>query len=405
MSNRSFLRAAVLGGFVAAAPVSAEGPLVVHEWGTFTSLQDESGDAIGGVNSDDEPVPWWVHDLARMLVIGNPVQGAPKCHPDVTMRLETPVIYFHPPDATPVVLDVRARFRGGWLTQFYPEANADAPGLDGPFEFGPLTGETVGELSWEGLRVGGSAVGPQTDEHVWRAPRKVRAASVTTRKGERERFLFYRGVGHVDAPLRVTRAGRELVLRGALDGAWATDARLLTVPHLWLVEVRGDGTSAYRTLEPMILTTRDRALPVQTAATFPTAGFDKGNLGRLREAMRAALVEEGLFGDEAEALLSTWELSYFKSPGLRLFFTVPRPWTDSVLPLELSLPAKLTRVMVGRIELVTPEHRSLLRELAALPGDESDARTQERRGAIARKLGRFADALVLDEARRSSSKR
>jgi hypothetical protein len=121
--------------------------------------------------------------------------------------------------------------------------------------------------------------------------------------------------------------------------------------------------------------------------------------------MRAALVEEGLFGDEAEALLSTWELSYFKSPGLRLFFTVPRPWTDSVLPLELSLPAKLTRVMVGRIELVTPEHRSLLRELAALPGDESDARTQERRGAIARKLGRFADALVLDEARRSSSKR
>ena len=387
-------------------PLGAEGPLVVHEWGTFTSLQDEDGTAVGGVNSDDEPLPYWAHDLARMLIIGNAVQGAPKCHPDVTMRLETPVVYFHPPDPAPVVLDVRARFQGGWLTQFYPEARAAAPGLDaGPARFGPLSATTVGELSWERLRVGGDAVGPVTDAHVWRAPRAVRAASVTTASGEHERFLFYRGVGHVDAPLSIARVGSRLALRGALGASWARDARALVVPRLWLVEVRADGTSAYRALEPMTLTTADRAAAVETPATFPDSAFDKGNLRRLRGAMHAALVENGLFADEAEALLGTWELSYFKSPGLRLFFTVPRPWTDSVLPLELSVPAEVTRVMVGRIELVTPEHRAVLRQLAALPPAEAGPSAAQRRATLARTLGRFADALILDQARRTAAGR
>ena len=34
----------------------------------------------------------------------------------------------------------------------------------------------------------------------------------------------------------------------------------------------------------------------------------------------SALVAEGLYTDEARALLNTWELSYFKSTGLRVFF-------------------------------------------------------------------------------------
>src|SRR5207302_8737270 len=73
---------------------AATGPLVVHEWGTFTSLQDETGRAIGGINSDDEPVPRFVHDLNRLLILKPeempPVcfQGAPRCHPCVTLRLE-----------------------------------------------------------------------------------------------------------------------------------------------------------------------------------------------------------------------------------------------------------------------------------------------------------------------------
>src|SRR6476646_10155233 len=81
-----------------ATPLLAESKgLVVHEWGTFTSYQDEQGRAIGGINADDEPVPVFVHRLRWELILGTPSQGIPRCHPDVTMRLETPVAYFHRP--------------------------------------------------------------------------------------------------------------------------------------------------------------------------------------------------------------------------------------------------------------------------------------------------------------------
>ena len=71
-----------------------------------------------------------------------------------------------------------------------------------------------------------------------------------------------------------------------------------------------------------------------------------------------------LDADEAQGLLNTWEISYFKSPGLRVFFLVPRAWTEYYLPLETSLPANINRVMVGRIELITPEQRKALTKIS-----------------------------------------
>ena len=66
----------------------AEPKWTVHEWGTFISLQNESGDAIGGINTDDEPVPPFVHRLDGFALL-TPTEappaffkGAPSCHPD-----------------------------------------------------------------------------------------------------------------------------------------------------------------------------------------------------------------------------------------------------------------------------------------------------------------------------------
>ena len=142
--------------------------------------------------------------------------------------------------------------------------------------------------------------------------------------------------------------------------------------------------------------------------------------------MHGALVEAGLFGDEARALLDTWRHSYFDSPGLRLFFLVPQEWTDRILPLEISVQTETTRVMVGRIELVTPELRRRLRKLSEAEGStpqwlydlvvesgsgdmatlvEAMPERVPRDYALYRSLGRFANALVLDElARRPSSR-
>ena len=369
----------VFPGMAAAAAVAPSGvgaKWAVHEWGTFTSLQDENGNAVGGINTDDEPVPKFVHRCADSLLL-TPTQvpaiffqGAPSCHPDGTMRLETPVLYFHPPVSQPKAqgVKVKATFRGGWLTEYFPAAEATAPGVrpgsDGGF--GHLTGKTVSTLSWNDLKIGGAWAGPPTEQHVWTAPRAVEAASVRTPDDEAEKFLFYRGVAHIDAPIRVVQEpdGNELVLKSQWSPA--SGGKPVLVRSLWLVDIREDGKIAYRPVPSLPLGGMTPDV-VRTPATFRSVDYGADNLPKLKTTLRDGLVAEGLFGDEADALLNTWELSYFKSAGTRLFFLVPRAWTDTYLPLEVSVPSEITRVMVGRIELVTPKERNILRLIGRIP--------------------------------------
>ena len=356
-------------------------PCVVHEWGTFTSLQDETGGAIGGINTEDEPVPSFVHRLSSHFLLSPTeapphfFQGTPSCHPDVTMRLETPVIYFHPPKGwKPQPIDVQVQFRGGWLTEFFPSAIARAPGFDASSpdrtfvinstdyvtRFGHLRGDAVGELSWKNVTMGAEGAGPETDEKVWLAPRDVSSAVLATSDGEREKFLFYSGVGNVKASLRVVRNGAAKTLEVRSERA-ADD---LPVTAAWLVEVRRDGACAFRSLGVL-------GAGVEPRATVPDSfagdAFSPEHLVLLQAEMHAALTHAGLFADEARALLRTWEVSYFKSPGLRLFYLVPRSRIDEILPLKISIPTDTTRVMIGRIEIVTPAQRSLLAKIAAGP--------------------------------------
>ena len=400
-----------------------EDKLVVHEWGTFTSLQDEDGNAIGGINTDDEPVPPFVHRLAYYLLLppsGNGSAGAvagfsvagkgitPKCHPDVTMRLETPVLYFYPPAgwrSRPV--DVQVDFHGGWLSEYYPDAIFKIPGFDSAHPdrvysnqsgsqafsgFGHIKRDTVGELSWKGVTIGTDGTGPETQEKVWLAPRDVKAAMVKTSKGECEKFLFYRGVGNTDAPLRIVRDTKAHVL-SVMDHHEAVNMinadQYLSIHAAWLVQVREDGSCAFKT-------TGKLEWPEHTILpdTFNPQDFSPDNLAHLKEEMRNALVNEGgLTTDEAGALLKTWETSYFKSPGLRFFYLCPDADVNSVLPLKISVPSAVTRVMIGRIEIVTPEQRALLEKISAdpQPGDYA-------------KLGRFRNALILDEQKHHPKK-
>lgn len=350
----------------------------IHEWGTFTSLQNEKGEAIGGINTDDEPVPKFVHRLAQFILL-RPTelprtffQGAPSCHPDVTMRLETPVIYFHPPksEANNPTVNVHVTFRGGWLTEFYPDALPDAAGLrEQGFgaEFPHLRSNTEGRLAWNNLKIGGNWPVTNTFEHVWTAPRAVQTATVQTASGESEKFLFYRGVGHLNAPLKISQdlSSGELLIRSQLEHLPAE--KPLIIPSLWLVDIQRNGQLAFRTLPPLALSTNSNKILTHTSATFKANDFSMDNLADLKKALKSSLMAEGLFGDEAEALLNTWELSYFKSTGLRVFFIVPRAWSDFYLPLEISQPADINRVMVGRIELITPGQREALRQISAFP--------------------------------------
>ncbi|HMD54456.1 MAG TPA: hypothetical protein VKJ65_07910 [Phycisphaerae bacterium] len=382
--------------------------LIVHEWGTFTSCQDENGNAFGSINTDDEPLPPFVHDLLPGLIntsgplLQDTKGGIPDCDPDVTMRLETPVLYFYPQgNSAPKSVDVAVQFRGGWLSQFYPDASVTAPGLwvnQTRNQIGHITGATVGSLEWRNVELNTSPGGPQTDDYVWTSPRQVNAAYVQTSAGETERFLFYRGVGHIDSPLRVIQTSSQLQIEAqpTQNGVPA----ITELSELWLADFRNDnfkddGSCAFRVITGVHLTSGNLPASIMMPATFVDSDYSPANMALLRQSMHQGLVAAGLYDDEADALLNTWRLSYFKSGGERVFFIVPRAWTDQVLPLEIQPTAAITRVMVGRIELVTPDQRALLNKMAGMPAHTASDLYQLVEDY--NQLGRFAAALVIHQ--------
>ncbi|HZE98966.1 MAG TPA: hypothetical protein VE981_18315 [Planctomycetota bacterium] len=441
--------AALIAGIAALLPAGAGAQNAperwkIHEWGTFTALQTEWGSPLGWINTEDEPVPPFCHRLSRSLLVPiddlAPVffKDVPRAHPDVILRLETPVVYFHPPAQAklPQSVDLHVDFRGGWLTEYYPDARVGAPGLQTrTFQYGRLNRGTQGSLDWKGLQIGKEGTFPKTDDAVWLSPRNVKAASITAAGGESERFLFYRGVAYMSAPVvaQRTQEGKTIVLQGWLPQELAQKAPL-RIPRLWLADIREDGSTAFRTVASQKIAGTEIGVMTSIPGIFEEEDYSLGRLSALRTEMNAGLVGEGLNPDEADALLNTWDASYFRSHGMRLFFLVPRAWTDYVLPMKTSLDADITRVMIGRLELITPKQRACLKRIRETKAPSStwyqewaqknpDAwkRFQQKRqeGNLQAlreekiaipddyraylELGRFRNALVLDELNRDPS--
>ena len=77
------------------------------------------------------------------------------------------------------------------------------------------------------------------------------------------------------------------------------------------------------------------------------------NIDTLYGDLEVLLAAQGLYRDEAHAMVQTWRSSWFEE-GSRLFYIVAPSYVNSVLPLSINpAPAKIVRVFVGRIELVT----------------------------------------------------
>ena len=106
--------------------------------------------------------------------------------------------------------------------------------------------------------------------------------------------------------------------------------------------------------------------------------------------MAKALVQSGLYPREAEAMVNTWKDSWFKEKGLRVFYVLPRTWTDGTLPMTLKpTPKELVRVMVGRAEILPPAvEQALVQQLKNTSLDDPAARAKVR--DMLKAMGRFA---------------
>src|SRR3982751_6728671 len=108
MKARAVVGFVLAAGFtsVLSSALSAES-LVVHEWGTFTTLSGSDGKLLPGLEREEHSLPGFVHSHAGFAP-ANKGWSRPVSH--VTVKMETPVIYFYSP--RPLHVAVEVGFRG-----------------------------------------------------------------------------------------------------------------------------------------------------------------------------------------------------------------------------------------------------------------------------------------------------
>jgi hypothetical protein len=331
--------------------------LTAHEWGTFTSIAGETGQAVEWLPLNPPgDLPSFVERFRGpgfKVGLGG------------TIRMETPVLYFYSTHDTTV--DVSVSFFHGLITEWYPHATRIEPSslLNNVLL---LQQQSSGSISWKSVSVQPSAdpaFPREAQSNRYYAARNTNSSALrlATQSGdETEKFLFYRGVSLASAPLSA------LVLpNGQIEVMNLNSAE---IPKLILFERRGEKIG-FREVSAL----REGAIldpPVLNAS-----------LDSLLPRLEASLISSGLFPEEAQAMLESWEDSWFEE-GSRLIYIVPNSFVGKILPLSIEpRPAAVQRVFVGRMELLTPATQNAI-ETAAATHDN----------AILSKYGRFAAPMI-----------
>jgi hypothetical protein len=120
----------------------------------------------------------------------------------------------------------------------------------------------------------------------------------------------------------------------------------------------------------------------------------KVGTGPVQKAVEAALVKAGLYAKEARAMVNTWERSYFRTDGLRVLYVLPRAVTDATIPLQIQpAPDELVRVMVGRVEVLTPAKEARIEKAVADLGRRDPTARKAAEAELAH-LGRLQEPIL-----------
>ena len=327
------LLASGFAGWLIADEQHASPDLTVHEWGTFTAIAGKDGRAVEWATlglsrlTASADLPRFVEHIANAnFKIG--LRG--------TIRMETPVLYFYSP--RDVTVSVRVAFSQGLITEWYPHAASVQPsGVLADTALSRL--QTDGSIMWNDVAVSPNLSAEFPHEVLsdrYYAARETSSSPLrvkTTTGEQQEKFLFYRGVSASPLPLsaKLNSDAKLLVKNSSED----------EIPAVILFERRGERVG-YR----FAGTLTDETVLDPPALT--------GSIDALCGDLEGILVNQGLYPDEAHAMIETWRDSWFEE-GSRLIYIVPRGFLDNVLPLTISpAPGQVLRVFVGRLEIVTP---------------------------------------------------
>lgn len=345
-----------LGGWLTADEQRTAPDLTVHEWGTFTAIAGKDGRAVEWLPLGLPRYPAST-DLPKFVEHISDVNFKLGLHG--TIRMETPVMYFYSPRE--VNVSAKVAFSQGLITEWYPHADRVQPG--GVLRDASLNQlQADGNIAWNNVAVSPNLAGEfprETESNRYYAARETSSAPllVKTSAGEQqEKFLFYRGVSASPLPLsaKLSSDGK-LVVRNLNEDE---------IPAAILFERRGERVG-YRSTG---------ALTDETTLDPPVLN---GSVDALYGDLEESLVAQGLYRDEAHAMVETWKDSWFEE-GNRLIYIVPRRFVDDVLPLRVNPePGQIVRVFVGRLEIVTPATARAV-ETAVARNDEATLNKYDR---------------------------
>ena len=265
-------------------------------------------------------------------------------------------------------------FPQGMLTEFYPPVRTMTPPLDLKRSRAVLAGTS---LDWGKLRItpasmaaGANVPKVKGDGHYAHA-RATDAAIVrfSDRPGEvhEENFLFYRGLGNFSLPVQMTAAkGDHFRLHNHSGDPW----RRVPDPH------RG---RAFGLDVP-----ERRQRPVDEAAARAVGGEDRQRAGE--GAGRRGAVREGSPGDGEDVGNQLVRHGRHRHPAA---VHGAAPLTDYLLPLRITpTPDETVRVLVGRIDILTPEQEAKLAAMLPHAG-KADAISREEASRCGRWAGSY----------------
>jgi len=222
-------------------------------------------------------------------------------------------------------------------------------------------------------------------DNIWAPSRRVSSNYVENSNGERERHIFYRGLGRFRGPVSVKSDEQKIYVENLSEEK---------IPAAWVLRSDGSGLGVVRSLGPI--------LPNSVVSTFIDSGLILGenSLDVLNKYIDTASVmitteleKAGLFKLEAQAMIDTWKNSYLRSSGSRVLYIAPQTYPDKLLPMDIHpRPSGIKRVLVGRVELLLQSEVHLLAEATNQIIFQNS--TDDKYFSYLKGLGRFAESKI-----------
>jgi hypothetical protein len=338
---------------------SSEG-FVAHEWGTFTTLRRSNGELLSGLEREEETLPRFVNNLCFCYEkardhTNKGFSSLSTIIKNVTVKMETPVIYFYNSQNSSKTVTVNIGFKNGSISQWYPQRNSgevfNKVQFLYPYNFitVPITdfaAPRTGSIQWNidvlpANDTSSYSSNPLLETPLWRIPRLTASNKLKSLLSEQvEKYLFYRGIGNFVEPIKISfNTSHNLVIHNTGTEKFTyilvyERKRDNSISIWWSGSISGN--------QPKVVQN-----PVKNSTISAAQEMEKFVI---------KLMSAGLYEDEARAMLKTWEKSYFEHEGLKVFWIVPRQFTEEILPIKFDPnPDDVNRVLIGRSEILTPE--------------------------------------------------